>query len=272
MEFGGTIGVFFFLAQAISVAMYVVGFTEAFFNTFPGVPWTFVTVASTVNLITFICVTIGAGWTIKVQYAILALLVLSLISFFVGAVPDASWAVFHGNISAAYPRGESFFTAFALFFPAVTGIMAGANMSGDLRDPGRSIPTGTIGAIFFTGTVYLVMALLLSASRPQAYLIANPFSVKEIAWSPLLITAGVFAATLSSALGSISAGRRSEPVGGCYGRRRLRAGPEGPAQTRGRTVPSQELAPDHPGFERRCLAPVPHRRVRLLAGGGGVES
>lgn len=89
VEFGGTIGVFFFLAQAISVAMYVVGFTEAFFNTFPGVPWTFVAVASTVNLITFVCVYIGAGWTIKVQYGILALLVLSLFSFFVGAVPDA---------------------------------------------------------------------------------------------------------------------------------------------------------------------------------------
>ena len=159
--------------------------------------------ASTVNLITFVCVYIGAGWTIKVQYGILALLVLSLFSFFVGVVPDASWAVFHSNIKPAYPRGDSFFTAFALFFPAVTGIMAGANMSGDLRDPSRSIPTGTIGAIFFTGTVYLAMALLLSASRPQAYLIANPFSVKEIAWSPLLITAGVFAATLSSALGSM---------------------------------------------------------------------
>lgn len=111
--------------------------------------------------------------------------------------------MFHSNIKPAYPRGDSFFTAFALFFPAVTGIMAGANMSGDLRDSSRSIPTGTIGAIFFTGTVYLAMALLLSASRPQAYLLANPFSVKEIAWSPLLITAGVFAATLSSALGSM---------------------------------------------------------------------
>ena len=75
VEFGGAIGVFFFLAQAISVSMYVVGFTEAFFIAFPGLDWSFRTVATAVNLVVFACVYIGAGWTIKVQYGILAILI-----------------------------------------------------------------------------------------------------------------------------------------------------------------------------------------------------
>lgn len=203
VEFGGAIGVFFFLAQAISVAMYVIGFTEAFFIAFPETGWSFRTVATTVNLVVFVCVYIGAGWTIRVQYAILMILILAIVSFSAGAAADASWEMLSSSMLPAYQQGDSFFTMFALFFPAVTGIMAGANMSGDLRDPGRSIPAGTLSAIAFTGGIYVGMAILLSASRSQDVLIADPFVVKTVAWSPLLISAGVFAATLSSALGSM---------------------------------------------------------------------
>jgi amino acid transporter len=203
VEFGGAIGVFFFLAQAISVSMYVVGFTEAFFIAFPNPGWSFRTVATSVNIVVFVCVYIGAGWTIRVQYGILAVLILAIGSFVAGAAADASWHRLSSSMLPAYRPGDSFFTMFALFFPAVTGIMAGANMSGDLRDPGRSIPSGTLSAIAFTGVIYLGMAVLMCASRDQEVLITDPFVVKAIAWSPLLINAGVFAATLSSALGSM---------------------------------------------------------------------
>ena len=203
VEYGGAIGVFFFLAQAISVAMYVIGFTEAFRAAFPQLGLSFRAVATLVNVACFACVSIGAGWTIKVQYGILAILVASIGSFVAGAWPDLSMETFLGNVHPAYLEGESFFTMFALFFPAVTGIMAGANMSGDLRDPGRSIPSGTLSAIAVTGLVYGGMAFLLASSRPQEELIGDPFVVKEIAWSSLLINGGVFAATLSSALGSM---------------------------------------------------------------------
>ena len=202
-EFGGAIGVFFFLAQAISVSMYVIGFTEAFFIAFPNLGWSFRIMATMVNLVVFVCVYIGAGWTIKVQYGILVVLALAIVSFAAGAVADVSWYRLSSSMLPAYQQGDSFFTMFALFFPAVTGIMAGANMSGDLRDPGRSIPSGTLSAIAFTGVIYVGMALLLCASRDQEVLITDPFVVKTIAWSPLLINAGVFAATLSSALGSM---------------------------------------------------------------------
>ena len=142
-EFGGVIGIVLFIAQAVSVAMYVIGFTEAFAATFPELGYSFTAVATVVNLFTFICVFIGAGWTIKLQYGILAVLGLSLIAFFAGAVPDFSLVTLAENSGPSFTPKESAFTMFALFFPAVTGIMAGANMSGDLKDPSKSIPQGT---------------------------------------------------------------------------------------------------------------------------------
>jgi hypothetical protein len=92
---------------------------------------------------------------------------------------------------------------FALFFPAATGIMAGANMSGDLRDAGKSLPLGTFGAIAVTALVYAGLVLLLGGSVDRDMLISNSFVMNDVAVWPAFIVAGVFAATLSSALGSM---------------------------------------------------------------------
>ncbi|MCJ2164714.1 MULTISPECIES: amino acid permease [unclassified Pseudodesulfovibrio] len=203
VEFGTAIGCFFFLAQAISVSMYVVGFTEAFMATFNNIPFSFVTVATIVNVISFIFVFIGAGWTIKFQFGILAILLISIGSFFLGAAPLFSVETLMANATPAYTGQGSFFIMFALFFPAVTGIMAGANMSGDLRDPARSIPAGTFSSITVTGIIYVVMILLLAGANTQQALIADTMIIRSNALYPALIPLGIFSATLSSALGSM---------------------------------------------------------------------
>ena len=203
VEFGGAIGIIFFLAQAISVSMYVIGFTEAFVGTNPAMAAHFTRVATLVNVAIFVCVYIGAAWTIKVQYVILATLAASLVSFYVGAFSALDATVFRANWSPQFEPNENFFTLFALFFPAVTGIMAGANMSGDLANPSRSIPRGTLAAVAVTGIVYVSQAVLLGCARPASDLIHSNMVIRDIARWPLLITAGVYAATLSSALGSM---------------------------------------------------------------------
>ncbi|MDJ0521197.1 MAG: amino acid permease [Planctomycetota bacterium] len=202
-EFGGSIGVVFFLAQAISVAMYVLGFTEAFLAAFPEVGLSSTAVASVVNMVVFLCVYIGAGWAIRIQYVILALLGLSLVSFFAGALGRFDAANFESNLQAGFQPGESFFTMFALFFPAATGIMAGANMSGDLKDPGKAIPRGTLLSILVTGVIYVAIALCLGGAVDRTTLQTNSLVMEDVALVGLLITVGVFAATLSSALGSM---------------------------------------------------------------------
>jgi amino acid transporter len=203
VEFGGGIALVFYLAQAISVAMYVIGFAEAFSAAFPQLGFTERAVATAANLAVFATVIVGAGWAIKIQYGILAVLLLALLSFALGAAGDFSTARLAANVSPSYSSGESFVTMFALFFPAATGIMAGANMSGDLKDPGKSLPVGTFAAIAVTAIVYLGLMVMLGGSVERAQLVDDAFIMYEVASWPSLIVAGVFAATLSSALGSM---------------------------------------------------------------------
>lgn len=208
---GGAIGVVFFLAQAISVAMYVIGFTEALQTVIPAVGDYFRLTATLVNLLIFACVWTGAGWTIKLQYLILAILAFSVLMFSLGGLQhwdsDQIWEnllprpVANGSTISQF---SNFTTMFALFFPAVTGIMAGANMSGELLNPAKSIPRGTIGAILVTGIVYLVIAILLGGTLPRdILLIEDALVMRDISIWPPAILMGVFAATLSSALGSM---------------------------------------------------------------------
>ena len=203
VEFGGAIGLVFFLAQAISVAMYVIGFAEAFVGSIPVDGISMTVVATITNVVVLFCVLIGAGWTIKLQYFILAVLIAAIGSFIVGAGQSFDPNLLQANMPPRFSGGDNLFTMFALFFPAVTGIMAGANMSGDLRDPARSIPKGTLAAVFVTAVVYVGIAFLLAGARTADQLTSNSLVITEIARWPLLITAGVFAATLSSALGSM---------------------------------------------------------------------
>lgn len=131
--------------------------------------------------------------------------------FTTGGVVDGytSWSIetFQGNLLPHFD-GESFHSVFAVFFPAVTGIMAGANMSGDLKDPGKSIPRGTLGAIAVTFIFYVILVFTLAFTVVNETLIENEFILESICfWAPLFLL-GVWFSTLSSALGVLIGGAR----------------------------------------------------------------
>ncbi len=211
-DFGGAIGLTLFVSQAVSIAFYVIGFSEALFDLFApegselalqlSVWHAEQVVASAVIVLIFFVTFRGADLAIRTQYPILAVLLLSVLSFIVGGVLGFSPERVSENLSVS-ADSNGFWIAFAIFFPAATGITAGANMSGDLKDPAHSIPRGTLLAIIFTAVVYGVQLLLMSGYSEQTLLRDDPFgSLKSMSVFPPLIVAGVFAATLSSALGS----------------------------------------------------------------------
>ena len=264
---GSTIGMALFMSQAISVAFYIMAFTEAFKplldwlrETYILLPWldTLLGYPQTIGipallLLTLLILTKGADLGVKVLYSVVATLALALLAFFVGTTPYAqenSVEFFNsytadpavtaevldelvtearqssGPDTVYYPGGEvvaraadpppptppapaiphlSFFTVFAIIFPAFTGMTAGVGLSGDLRDPGSSIPRGTLAATIGGMIVYLFMAWKLAASAPPEMLAdTTNLIMADIAWQGWwIIPLGLAAATISSALGSI---------------------------------------------------------------------
>lgn len=97
----------------------------------------------------------GVKWVVKLQFALLVVLLLSAGDFIIGSFittdPENGiygWLSgnFGENMFAAYEGGYTWFRVFGVFFPTVTGILSGINMSGDLRAPTTDIPNGTLAA------------------------------------------------------------------------------------------------------------------------------
>lgn len=204
LELGGAIGIPLFFGQALSVSLYIMGFTESFQpfmqNILPGIP---PQVTSTV-----ICVAlavlgmISANVAIKTQYFVMLAIVLSLVSFLVGTGGNSAGIdLWPKTVDGKAAVG--FAVVFAVFFPAVTGITAGISMSGDLRDPRKAIPRGTMAAIFVGMAVYLALPVFLALKADTATLRTDMLIMQHVAWMPTLILAGIWGATLSSAIGSI---------------------------------------------------------------------
>jgi amino acid transporter len=212
IETGGAVGISLYFTQAVSVALYTIGFAESvvqakinIFNfsiNFQDFNLNQTYVALIVTVFVGILALTSASLAIKAQYFIMAAIALSLLSFiFGGSLPGVEPQMF-----SAPPEGSSsFWVVFAVFFPAVTGIMAGVNMSGDLKDPVKSIPTGTLAAVATGYVIYMILPIFLALRADSASLIANPLIMQELALKGFgfAILLGVWGATLSSAIGSI---------------------------------------------------------------------
>ena len=139
-EFGGAIGVALFCAQAVSVPFYILGFTEALVRSFPTMTPHFLFIALSVTSLLFLISYVGAHWAIKTQYVIMVVLAIAILAFMGGAIQQFDPGLFTENWSPAFSgKGMTFWAVFAIYFPAVTGIMAGVNMSGDLKE--RAVPS-----------------------------------------------------------------------------------------------------------------------------------
>ncbi|MEM9151808.1 MAG: amino acid permease, partial [Cyanobacteria bacterium P01_F01_bin.3] len=205
IETGGAVGIPLYFAQALSVALYTIGFAESVRLVYPNSPIAVVALITTV-LVTALALA-SADIAIKAQYVIMAAIALSLLALFFGhnVVPDPSDTANFENIERV-----GFWAVFAVFFPAVTGIMSGVNMSGDLKDPIRSIPRGTLAAVGVGYLIYMAIPFVLTMRTPtasQALLNPDLMVMKRIAifghWKIDTIILGVWGATLSSAIGSI---------------------------------------------------------------------
>lgn len=227
---GSTIGIALYLSQAISVAFYIMAFAEAFNAGFdwllanyqlPSFVKTLIGLKQTVSipalfLLTAIVLTKGADLGVKLLYAVVATLFIAMIAFFFGGsfVGEGGGAIDPPqsfNFWETVKNPDSFFAVFAIIFPAFTGMTAGVGLSGDLKNPSRSIPLGTLAGTLSGMVIYVFIAWKLSSSAsPEALADVDRLVMADIAWQGFwLVPVGLAAATISSALGSLMVAPRT---------------------------------------------------------------
>jgi amino acid transporter len=187
---GGSIGIQLFLAQAASIGFYSIGFAEPLhpilmpylndFLIFSGTDAASILfqkqiLSSVIFAIFFLIVMFGADFTLKIQTLILYVMGLSILIILLCPLFSFEFqgkALFLGfdSINLAGNRAITlgiFFTAFAQFFPAVCGVDAGVGMSGDLKDPKKSLVKGTLYSITITFAVYLMITFVFSLMNKE---------------------------------------------------------------------------------------------------------
>ncbi len=195
--FGSAIGILLIISMHASVALCVSGFVLSVQNLFPALS-TPVLKILTIFTLAFISY-ISTSLALKTQVVIFIALVISIISIFLGGSSNIPTSLQPLSIAPSL----SFWMAFAMFFPATTGIDSGMAMSGDLKNPSKALPLGTLGAVLLAYFVYLSICLFLTANVSSDMLRSHPFIVFHLSKISFMVTLGVWGASLSSALGSI---------------------------------------------------------------------
>ncbi len=221
LNIGSAIGMALFFSQAISVAFYLIAFGEAFeplyswlITNYEGITISMELFKKLVSLVgmlllSLLILTKGASVGLQALYVVVFVLFISLISFFLGGADFA--ATYSGNnlLNITVDDPDSFFKVFAICFPAFTGMTAGVGLSGDLRDPKKSIPLGTMAGTICGMLMYILICYKLVISASPEALATNQFVMSDIAlWGPI-IPIGLACATVSSALGSVMVAPRT---------------------------------------------------------------
>jgi amino acid transporter len=218
LKIGSTIGITLFLSQTISIAFYTIAFAESFqplFSLFYDhfgfeLPRQVVS-APTLIILAFIMLRKGTGSSIKLLYIVNIILLLSLLLFFMGnPVSYASDSITASSNNFGFFNREQFFIVFAICFPAFTGMTAGVGLSGDLKNPGKSIPIGTMAGTLTGLIIYILVVWKFATCVSQADLTGNQLIMSKIAlFGAVVIPIGLAASTSSSAIGSMMVAPRT---------------------------------------------------------------
>ncbi|XP_016948501.1 solute carrier family 12 member 8 [Drosophila biarmipes] len=212
-RFGGALGLLYCFGQAVGCALNVMGFGESMAGLVGLVDnkWAIRGFATAAVLLLGSINVAGVKWVIKLQFILLMILLISALDFMVGSFTNEPTGGFKGwasgnfveNLWPKYDDGYSWFRVFGVFFPTVTGVLSGINMSGDLRAPSTDIPNGTLAAFGTSTFLYLVFVLFLGATCQRSDLYTDyTISVKVAAVNCLLL-AGIYVSSMSSCLGAM---------------------------------------------------------------------
>ncbi|XP_060154172.1 solute carrier family 12 member 8 isoform X2 [Globicephala melas] len=210
---GGAIGLLYVLGQCVAGAMYITGFAESISDLLSLRNLWAVRGISVAVLLALLGINLaGVKWIIRLQLLLLLLLAVSTLDFVVGSFthldPEHGFIgyspeLLQNNTLPDYSPGESFFTVFGVFFPAATGVMAGFNMGGDLREPAASIPLGSLAAVGISWFLYIVFVLLLGTICTRGALRYDFLIAEKVSLVGFLFLLGLYISSLASCMGGL---------------------------------------------------------------------
>jgi len=205
LEMGGAIGIPLYLAQGLSAALYMHGFVEGWVYLIPKHSDYVPLIILILFVVAFLLVFISTKLAFKVQLLVMILIIGALVSMYLGVKTDDEWQ--KPEVFGQFTQG-SFWELFAVFFPAATGIMVGASMSGSLKDAKRSIPLGTMGAWLTSLIIYLLGAVYYSlTSSPEELISTKTIGIEKAFW-PVVVLIGLMASCFTATLSSLAAAPR----------------------------------------------------------------
>ncbi|XP_056391949.1 solute carrier family 12 member 8 [Hyla sarda] len=210
---GGTVGLLYIFGQCVAGAMYITGFAESISDLLHLQSTWVVRGISLTVLVGLLGINLaGVKWIIRLQLLLLLLLAVSTLDFIIGSFshldPDHGFVgysdeLLYNNTFPDYTPGESFFSVFGVFFPAATGVMAGFNMSGDLRRPSVNIPVGSLAAIAISWFLYIVFVFLLGAICSREFLRYEFMIAEKVSLVGFLFLLGLYISSLASCMGGL---------------------------------------------------------------------
>uniref|UniRef100_A0A8D2ITQ0 Solute carrier family 12 member 8 n=1 Tax=Varanus komodoensis TaxID=61221 RepID=A0A8D2ITQ0_VARKO len=212
-QVGGTIGLLYIFGQCVAGAMYITGFAESISDLLNLRNIWAVRGISLAVLLGLLGINLaGVKWIIRLQLLLLLLLAVSTLDFVIGSFthldPEHGFVGYSeelmlNNTLPDYSSGESFFTVFGVFFPAATGVMAGFNMSGDLKKPATNIPLGSLSAISISWFLYIVFVFLLGAICTRESLRYDFMIAEKVSLVGFLFLLGLYISSLASCMGGL---------------------------------------------------------------------
>eukprot|EP01012_Entosiphon_sulcatum_P018378 TRINITY_DN2311_c0_g1_i1.p1 TRINITY_DN2311_c0_g1~~TRINITY_DN2311_c0_g1_i1.p1 ORF type:complete len:905 (-),score=120.59 TRINITY_DN2311_c0_g1_i1:102-2816(-) len=218
---GGAVGFLYYLGIVLLAVLESLGAVEVLLFTAGSgldIPGALRLIVIALLTVIAIFVSIGIKFVSKLGAVFAVIVSATIIGFYVSlihapsthspsTVTGLSADTLRSNLGSDYSHGKGFASILAIFFPCYTGIFAGADRSSSLKDPGRSIPWGTLGAINFSLVLYVSLLLLWGAVADRDFLKsggeghASGNVVVEIAWpSHLALEIGIIIASFSQAL------------------------------------------------------------------------
>uniref|UniRef100_A0A8R1I2W2 AA_permease domain-containing protein n=1 Tax=Caenorhabditis japonica TaxID=281687 RepID=A0A8R1I2W2_CAEJA len=225
-QLGGAVGLIYAFGQAVATGLVAVGFGESVAHLFDTESKVVIKAIAIFTLMVLTAVnTAGVTWVVRLQIVLLMTIALAVTDFIFGALftsePESGVFRFSSaririnsqphyeavNCSAVgmphvIPE-QSFFTVFGVFFANFLGVLAGVNMSGDLKDPHKSIPLGELSAVGVSSTICFVFIMILGGVGDRMSLLCDVMISEKVALTGIVFLVGLYVCSLSSTVGSL---------------------------------------------------------------------